>query len=150
MIPFSRIAVASAVVLGSVSIASAASAAMGGQYLISNTTSKRVDLAADSHPSRYSKRPVSVIPALGSGSFRVVAPDTERVFSGTLIYLENTTKFGCSFTTVITYNSRTMKYTFSFSSAKQGGSLSTATCSITASRNVNTGEFTAYPVIGGL
>jgi hypothetical protein len=42
-----------------------------------------------------------------------------------------------------------MKYTFSFSSAKQGGSLSTATCSITASRNVNTGEFTAYPVIGG-
>ncbi|MCA3752269.1 MAG: hypothetical protein INF04_12800 [Phenylobacterium sp.] len=149
MIPFSRIAVASAVVFGSVSIASAASAAMGGDFLISNTASKPVDLVADSHPSRYSKKFPTTISALGSGAGRARATNTDRVFSGTVIYLENISKFGCSFTTVITYNSRTMKYTFSFSSAKQGGSLSTATCSITASRNVNTGEFTAYPVIGG-
>ncbi|MCA6295570.1 MAG: hypothetical protein IM663_14535 [Phenylobacterium sp.] len=62
---------------------------------------------------------------------------------------QNASGPGCSFTTVVTYNRATRKYMFTFSSAVQGGPSSPATCSITASRDVNTGRFTAYPVIGG-
>lgn len=149
--PISKIAIAAAAVLGSVSIASAASAAPGGSYIITNNASVKVDNTADSFSSSsYIKKFASDISPRSTSTNNYAYQRTDgNVFVGTTIWQNKDSKFGCSFTTVITYSSYTGKYTFSFSSAKQGGAASTATCSITASRDVYSGSFTAYPVIGG-
>lgn len=149
--PVSKIAVAAVAVLGSVAIASEASAAPGGSYIITNNASVQVDNTADSFSaSSYNKKFAYYISARSTSSNNYAYQRTDgNVFVGTTMWQNKDSKYGCSFTTVITYSSYTGRYTFSFSSAKLGGAASTATCSITASRNVYSGSFTAYPVIGG-
>lgn len=146
----SRTAVFLSAAIGSLAIAGAASADPGGTYLITNNATVPLDRIAESFSSRYWKDIPLSIPARRSTTARAEARNGETVFVGTFMYRELVGQTrGCSFTTVVTYNRATRKYMFTFSSAVQGGPSSPATCSITASRDVNTGRFTAYPVIGG-
>lgn len=109
---------------------------------------------------RASASPLNIASGCGSLLIREVisrpprgayayAPASATVYSGTIIYQEPVNRYGCSFTTVITYSSVTGKYSFSFSGSPQGGAGTPAVCNITASRDANTGSFTAYPVISG-
>ncbi|MCA6278089.1 MAG: hypothetical protein IM662_10100 [Phenylobacterium sp.] len=146
----SRTAVFLSAAIGSLAIAGAASADPGGTYLITNNATVPLNRTAESFSSSYRKNIPLSIPARSSTTARAEAQYGETVFVGTFMYQrQNASGPGCSFTTVVTYNRATRKYMFTFSSAVQGGPSSPATCSITASRDVNTGRFTAYPVIGG-
>jgi hypothetical protein len=107
-----------------------------------------VSRAADSFSSGHTKSfPLTInagSPASGYAYDFTSATD----YSGTVIYRETGGTRGCSFTVVASYNSGTGKWTFTFSSSPQGG-IAASSCNLTASRDVNTGSFNAFPVISG-
>jgi len=134
--------------VAAIATATAASAGAGGGFQFTNSASVPVDYATDSFDPSYVKSfPATVNPSIPASGYAYDF-SSATVYSGTVMYLERGGARGCTFTVVASYNSGTAKWLFTFSSSPQGG-LAASACSLTAARDVNTGSFTAYPVISG-
>jgi hypothetical protein len=146
---FSKFAVAALLVCGLASMAGAASASVIGNFIFTNNSSAQLDLTWNSYPASYSQRFPPKILARSSASAYANMYSSDSSYFGSTTWTDSKSKQGCQFVTSVYYSSYTGKYSFTFTAVKQGPATGKITCSITASRNVNTGDFTAYPVIGG-
>ncbi|ESQ92550.1 hypothetical protein [Asticcacaulis benevestitus] len=146
---FKKIGLLAAMVMGATAIAGAASAAPNGTYLIKNNASAQVNLTANTFTSAGTTASFPSSVAGGGGVGSGSASTSANVLSGTVYYQDPATGYGCGFTTVVSYNSGTGLYTFTFNKSVLGGAGSTATCAFTASRNTSTGTYSATATIGG-
>jgi hypothetical protein len=144
------IAMAVAALFGSLFMGGAALADPGGYFIITNNAKVKVDLTYESYTQAYSRNFQPNIPAktVSSANWAYAAPGTLS-FIGSTVWQDASRQNGCQFITLVSYSSYTGRYSFTFTATKQGGAKNKAVCTITAARNSSTGEFTAYPVIGG-
>ena len=140
------IAAVAAAMAAAMATAGAASA-QTGNFLISNNSTTTVNLTANSF-ANTTTQPTLTILAGGTGTGQVQASSYASTWGGTIIYT-NDAGIGCSFTSYAFWNNSTGKYTFSFTSAKQGGAASTAVCGHTADRSPSGGGWTSYVTMSG-
>lgn len=146
---FSKFIVAALLVCGLASMAGTASAAVYGNFVFTNNSSAQLDRTWNSYPASYKQFFPTKLLARSSASAYANMLTSDSSYFGSTTWTDSKSTQGCQFVTSVYYSSYTGKYSFTFTAVKQGPATGTITCSITASRNVNTGEFTAYPVIGG-